>query len=151
MGNMTKVWRTAHDTTYTVKLRAREWSFHSRSHNQTTSWPPESRNSKRRIKYWAYKCLPPLMWKGGVLQSIPGGFIVWLTPLRHHRPSGPQHEQAQIYPMQWSALHACFKAGMISRLLSIISSPAAGIKPMLVSRSTSQNSGRKKPTNDLTN
>ena len=30
-----------------------------------------------------------------VIQSIPGAFI---TPLQHHRPYGPQHEQTQIDP-----------------------------------------------------
>ena len=44
----------------------------------------------------------------------------------------------------------CSTPGMISSLFSILSSPAAGIKPLLVSRSM-QNSGRGIPTNDLTN
>ena len=41
--------------------------------------------------------------------------------------------------------------GMITSLLSIISSPAADIKSFHVSRSTTQNSGRNKHTNDITN
>ena len=45
--------------------------------HQTNSGPPESRN-RFHSKYRAFQCLPPLMWKGRVLQSIPGALIMWL-------------------------------------------------------------------------
>ena len=67
-----------HDTMLPVKLGAQEWRFLSRCHNQNTSGPPESRNRWLHIKYRAFKCLPPLIWAGGVLQSFPGSFIMWL-------------------------------------------------------------------------
>ena len=58
------------------------------------------------------------------------------TPLQHHRPSEPQgeHKLTQIFRI------ACSTPGRISSLFTIISPPAAGIKPLLVSRSTTQNS-----------
>ena len=62
------------------------------------------------------------------------------TPLQTIDPlHGPQHEKAQIDPNMLCT--ACSTSGTISSVLRIISFPAAGIKPLLVSRSTTQNSG----------
>ena len=44
---------------------------------------------------------------------------------------------------------SCYTPGTISGLFSIISTPAAGIKQLLVSRSTIQNSSSNISTNDL--
>ena len=98
-GNKTKDWQTAHNT-LTVKLRAKERGFLSRSHHQTTSGH-ESKNKMFYTKDLAFQCLPPLMRIGLELQSIPGAVIMWLpyvTPLQHHRLFEPQHAQAQIDP-----------------------------------------------------
>ena len=65
-------------TLLTVKLEAQDGRFLSRSHHQTTSGPLESRNGRLHTKDRALKRLPPLMWTGGVLQNIPGSFIMWL-------------------------------------------------------------------------
>ena len=61
-----------------VKRRAQKWRFLSRSQYQTTYGPSESRNRWLHTKDRALKCLPRLMWTGGVLQSISGSFTVWL-------------------------------------------------------------------------
>ena len=58
--------------------------------------------------------------------------------MQHHGTFGPLHEQAQIDPNDQLARST---PGTISSLFSIISSPAASIKPLLVSRSTTQYSG----------
>ena len=79
--------------------------------------------------------------------SVYSWCVYYVTPLQHHRPSGPQPERAQIDP---NYLH-CSTTGKISSLLSIIRSPTAFIKPLLVSRSTTHNSGWNMPANDLTN
>ena len=71
--------------------------------------------------------------------------------LQHHRPSaraGPQH---YLHCMLWGSIvaiicTACSTLGMISSLLRIISCPAAGIKPLHISRSTTKNSGTIKPS-----
>ena len=113
--------------------------FLSKSHHQTTSG--------LHTKDWDFQCLSPLAWTGRVLQSISGAFIMWLpcSTIDSLDLSTKKHK---------STLTVCIKCstpGTISSLLSIISSPAVGIKPLLAIRSATQNSGGKMPINDLTN
>ena len=63
--------------------------------------------------------------------------IHYASHLQHHRPA-PQHQQAQIYPYDCVA---CSTPGTVSSLLGIICSAAVGIKPVFVSRFSTQNSG----------
>ena len=127
-------------TLLTVKLRTQEWSFLNRSHHQTTSEPSESRNRRLHTKDRACKRLQTFMWKCRVLQSIHGAFIVWL----HCKPIDPLGLSTSKHKSTQMICSACSTPGMISSLHSIMSSPATGIKPMLVSRSTTQNRGRNK-------
>ena len=108
---------------------------------------PESWNRLFHTKDRTCKWLPPLMWTGGVLQSIPVALIMRL-PCRTINPLGLSTSKHKLTPM---FRIACSTPGMISSLFGIISSPASGIKPLHVSRSTTQNSGRNICTNDLTN
>ena len=102
-------------TLLAVKLRVQGWRFLSRS-NQTISGPPESRNRLLHTKDRAFKCLPSLMWTGGVLQSIPGAFIMWCSTMD---PLGLSTSKRKSTPMICTA---CSIPSMISSLLSIISS-----------------------------
>ena len=131
-GHKTKVWRTAHDTAY-CQTESQEWRFLGRNHHQTTSGPPKSRNRLLHTKNRAFKCLQALMWTGGVLQSIIGAFIKWL-PCCTIDPLGRTSKNKST-PMICTG---CCTPGVISSLLSIISSQAASIKPLLVSRYTKQ-------------
>ena len=89
------------------------------------------------------------MWTGGVVQSIPGSFIMWL-PCYTIDPLGLITSKHKWTPMMCTAYSERYSTpGTIISLLSIMHSPAAGIKPLLVSRSTTQNCDRNKPTNDL--
>ena len=68
---------------------------------------------------------------GGVLQNILGAFIVWL-PCSSLDPLGlstSKHTSTQMI------CPACSASGTMSSLFSIISSQAAGIKSLLVTRS----------------
>ena len=79
--------------------------------------------------------------------SIPGELIK-LLPCSTIDPLGfstSKHNLTQMFRI------ACSTPGTISSLFSTISSPLAGIKPLLVSRFTTQNSGWNIHTNDLTN
>ena len=67
----------------------------------------------------------------------------YVTPLQHYETCGPQHEQAQSAP---NVQHCSSTPGTISCLFSIISSPAAGIRPLLVSISDMQDNCRNIPT-----
>ena len=109
--------------------------------------PPESRTRKFHTKYRAFQCLPSLMWTGGVLQSIPGALIMRIPCSTIHPLdlSTSKHKLTLMFRI------ACSTPGTMSSVISIIRSPAAGIKPLLVSISTTQNSGRNIPTNNLTN
>ena len=108
--------------------------------------PLESRNIRLHTKDRAFKCLPPLMSTSEVLQSIPPVFIMWV-PCSTIDPLGLSMSKHKSTPMLCTA---CSTPGMICSLLSIISSLAAGIKPLLVSSSTTQNSGKNNPINNLT-
>ena len=130
-------WNELPTTLLTVKLRAQERGFLSRTHHQTTYGLPESRNRRLHTKDRAFMCLPPLMSIGGVLQSIPGSFIMRLP-----------YNMLPAYMIPAYMLHAYMLfTRHIRSLIGIISSLATGIKPLLVARSASQNSGMNKPTN----
>ena len=49
----------------------------SRSNHKNHLRPPVSSN-RFLTKFRAFQCLQPLMWKGGLLQSIPSAFILQL-------------------------------------------------------------------------
>ena len=90
---------------------------------------PESRIRRLHSKDGAFRRLPPLMWTGGVLQSIPGALIMRL-PCITMDPLGlstSKHKLTLMFSI------GCSTAGTISSLFSIIGSLAAGIKPLLVS------------------
>ena len=130
-----------------VKPRAQQLGFLIRNHHQTNSRPPESRNMWFHTKDRAVQCISPHMWTGGMLESIPGAFIMRL-PCSTIYPVGfspSKHKLTSMFSI------ACSTPGTISSLFSIIRSPAAGIKPVFVSRFTKQNCWRNIPTNDLTN
>ena len=64
-----------------------EWGFLSRSHHQTTSTPPESRNSSFSPKNWSFQCLLKHRWSASEYST----FVQYATPLQHNRPFGPKH------------------------------------------------------------
>ena len=122
-------------TLLNVIVRAQEWGLLSRRHHQTTSGSPETRNRFFFINDRAFQCLLPLMWTGGVLQRSHGEFIMRL-PCSTVDPLGLRTRKHISTPM---ICIACSTPGTKSALLSIIISPTAGFKPLLVARSTPQN------------
>ena len=130
-------------TLLALKLRMQEWGFLRRSHHQTTFGPTESRNRRSDEKDRSFQCLPPLIWTGGVLQSILGGLIIRIPCSTLYSPSLPQTSKNKLTTM-FSI--ACSTPGTVGSLFCTIRSQAAGIEPLLVSRSTTRNSGRSMPT-----
>ena len=116
-GNKTEERQTAHDTV-AVKLRAQEWGFLSRCHHQTTPGPPESMNKRFYTKDRAFQCHLPLMWTGGVFQSIPGAFIMRL-PCSNKDPLGVSTSKHKLTA---TISIARSTPGTISSLFCIISS-----------------------------
>ena len=88
-------------------------------------------------------------WTGGVLNSEYSWLVHYATPMLNDKSSIWAWARVSIYLSHY--LHCVLFTRHDKQLLTIIRSPPAGIKSLLVSRSTTKNSGRNKPTNDLTN
>ena len=114
--------RIPNNCTETAGNKTKEWRTAHDTACLLSNWEPRSTTTKR----------PP-----GPLKVI-----IECLNLRSSLSVSPT-----TYVNRWStACHA-----ILSSLLSIISTPATGIKPFHVSSSTMENSGIKMLTNDLTN
>ena len=129
------------------KLATLDWFTIQIYIHQTTSAHPERMNRRLHTTDRAFNCLPPFIWTGELLQSVHGSLIMWLPCCT----MDPLHLSTSEHKLTPIICNAYSTPGTIRSLLSNISSPAAGIKLLLFSRSTTKNGSRNKPTNDITN
>ena len=133
-------------TLLTDKLRAQDWRFLSRNHLKP---PPFTLRAwidgftvKIELSVYHNLCEQVECFRVFLVRSL------CILPCSTIDSLGLRTSRHKLIPMICTAYS---NPDTISSLLSMMRSPTAAIKPWLVSRSTTQNSGRSKPTNDLTN
>ena len=124
-------------TLLTVKQRAEEWRFLSRSPTTLPPGPIRARIDGFTTKIRPLSVSNHLCEHLECFRCIPGSFIMWhpcsAIDLLGLSPS--EHKLTSII------CTACSTPGTIRSLHNIISSSAAGIKSLLVSRSTNRHGG----------